>query len=188
MCPSALPSLAGSGTPRRRATTLDRVRVRAWIQRTESGEEPLDAFWAVASDPRTGLQRYRGTTARPADITLQKKLAALLERAAPELLMRAKDIANARLAALTDNATEVVSEVLAGSFSDTRKARVMLDAARLVLAAFGIREHAPASVQSNVVVSLGDGLRALRHVDVEGDTIDATAEVQDAEGHDDRSA
>ncbi len=163
---------------------MDRARVRSWIERTEEGQEPLDAFWAVASDPRTGLKRYRGGTGRPAPIVLQKKLAALLERAAPELLLRARDIANAKLAALSDDAIETVAEVMSGDIRDGRNARARLDAARLVLGALGIHERAAQQTQTNVLVSLGDGLRALRQVDVDV----RQADVVDVEAADDGNA
>ena len=47
-------------------------------------------------------------------------------------------------------------------------ARARLEAARVILGSIGVREKAPAATaQANVVVSLGDGLRALRQVPVE---------------------
>ena len=154
-------------TPRksRRATTMDRVRTRAFVRRLERGEDEVDAFWAVASDPGTGLARFRGKTERPPEVVLRRKLASLLERTAPGLLAAAKDTAVARLAEFSEDAVRAVQEVVTGDFADAGHARARLDAARVILAALGIREQAPAaSAQANVVVSLGDGLRAMRHV------------------------
>lgn len=153
----------------RRATTMDRVRVRAFVRRLEAGEDEVDAFWAIASDPGTGMARYREATQRPPEIVLRRKLASLLERTAPGLLSAAKDTAVSRLAGMSDDALAAVRETVTGDFQDASHARARLDAARTILAALGIREQAPAAAASATVnlVSLGDGLRALRHVAAE---------------------
>lgn len=152
----------------RRATTMDRVRVRAFVRRLEAGEDEVAAFWAVASNPATGLQRYRGQTERPPEVVLRRKLAALLERTAPGLLAAAKDVAVTRLADLSEDATRAVREVVTGDFADAGHARARLDAARVIFNAIGIKEQgAGAAAQANVFVSLGDGLRAMRHVQAE---------------------
>jgi hypothetical protein len=156
----------------RRPTTMDRVRVRALVRRLEEGEDEVEAFWKVASDPAIGFSRFRGGAERPAELVLRRKLAALLERTAPALLAAAKDVAVSRLASMADSAVAAVDEVVTGQFADGSHARARLDGARIVLAALGIRDQGGASVSATVnVLSLGDGLRAMRHV---------AAEVKDA--------
>lgn len=165
---AATSPIAFTPSKTRRATTMDRVRVRAFARRLEAGEDELDAFWAVASDPGTGLARFRGAAERPAPIILRRKLAALLQRVAPQLVEAAKDIALARLSGLSDDAIRAVAEVVTGDFQDGGTARARLDAARIILGSIGVREQASAtSASANVFVSLGDGLRALRHADAE---------------------
>ena len=61
---------------------------------------------------------------------------------------------------LSDEAVRAIEEVVSGDFSDSQNARARLDAARVILGAIGVREQAQASATANVVVSLGDGLRA----------------------------
>lgn len=171
------PPLALAPAKSRRATTMDRVRVRAFVRRLEEGDDEVDAFWKIASDPGTGLSRYRGTTERPPEIVLRRKLAALLQRTAPGLIEAAKDVALAKLSGLSEDAVRAVQEVVTGDFGDAGAARTRLDAARIILASIGIREQQPpGSAQANVFVSLGDGLRALRDVPAEVTDVDAAAE------------
>lgn len=152
----------------RKATVMDRVRVRAFVQRLEAGEDELGAFWAVISDAGTGMQRFRGGTERPSEIVLRRKLAAMLERTAPGLLSVARDVALAKLAGLSDEALLAVQEVVTGDFADGGHARARLESARVILASLGIREQASAAASATVnVLTLGDGLRALRRVPVE---------------------
>ena len=147
---------------------MDRLRVRKFAQRLEAGEDEVDAFWAVASDPGIGYSRLRGDDERPPEIVLRRKLASLLARVAPDLVDRARDLALVRLGGLSDDALRAVGEVVTGDFSDGQVARARLEAARVILGSIGVREKAPAATaQANVVVSLGDGLRALRQVPVE---------------------
>lgn len=148
---------------------MDRVRVMAFVRRLERGEDEVDAFWAVASDPKTGFSRYRDTPQRPTEVELRRKLAALLTRVAPDVVARSREIAMVRLSALSEPALDAVAEVVTGDFSDGQAARARLDAARIIFGSLGIREQgaAAASAQASVHVSLGDGLRAMRHVQAE---------------------
>lgn len=147
---------------------MDRLRVRQFARRLETGEDEIAAFWAVASDPGTGYSRFRGATERPPEIVLRRKLASLLARVAPDLVDRARDLALIRLGELSDDAVRAISEVVTGDFADGHVARARLDAARVILGSIGVHEQSPAaSAQANVVVSLGDGLRQLRHVEAE---------------------
>lgn len=152
-----LPAFAGHPAPlartRRRATVMDRARARALVARIEAGEDDLDAFWAVASDPKIGLQRYRGAKERPEPIVLMRKLAALLERAAPELVATARDTALTRLAGLGDDAVRAVQEVATGDIADGRIARARLDAAKTILGALGIGDRPPPVIATQVNVS-----------------------------------
>ena len=151
---------------------MDHVRVREWAQRLEAGEDELDAFWLVASSGSTGYARYRGVDVRPAPIVLRRKLASLLNRTVPHVVDAAKDVALARIAGLSDDAIRAVSEVVTGDFTDGGVARARLDAARVILGSIGIREQAPATATANVTLSLGDGLRAMRHVPLDAVTTD----------------
>lgn len=168
--PSTLPWPA-SGQPLHRAprrpTTMDRVRARKLLERLSEGEDELEAFWAIASDSGIGLSRYRGVTELPPEKVLRRKMASLLQRAVPEIVERAKEIALGRLGVLSADAVNAVGEVVTGEFEDGSAARARLDAARVILGAIGVREPAGSTATANVVVSLGDGLRALRHVPAE---------------------
>lgn len=131
---------------------MDRVRVQQFAQRVEAGEDELDAFWAIASDPGYGFSRYRGETERPPEVVLRTKLAALLERGAPEAVAAARDHALVRLAALSDEALAAVVEVLTGECADARAARARLDAAKTVLGSLGIGERGGITVATQINV------------------------------------
>jgi hypothetical protein len=163
-----LAALAPSKT--RRASAADRLRVRRFAEALASGTDEVEAFWRVASDPRTGYVRFRGATARPSEVTLRRKLAALLARTVPALVDQERDRALARLAGLSDSAIEAVSLVVRGKVTDAQVARARTDAARLILAGIGIEER-KATATAAVSISFGDALRAMRHV---------TADVRDA--------
>ncbi len=136
--------------PHRKATAMDRVRVGKFVERVEAGEEELDAFWAVASDAGYGLSRYRDAPERPSDAVLRHKLTALLERAAPEAVAAARDLALVRLAGLSDAALAALMEVLTGECADGRAARARLDAAKTVLGSIGIGERAGITIATQV--------------------------------------
>ena len=144
---------------------MDRLRVREFVKLVRQGESEIDAFWKVASHEGFGFSRLRGKAERPAEIKLMRKLASLLRRAAPELLEDARDLATVRLSGLSEPAVQAVGEIVTGDFTDGSSARARLDAARVVLGSLGVRDQAAqAAAQANVHVSLGDGLRAMRHV------------------------
>lgn len=150
----------------RRPSQWDRLRVAAIARRIDEGENDLDAAWSVLSDPRLGIPRWRGLPAssRPSDVTLARKLAALLKRAAPAVLQHARDVTAAQVSALAHGAVETLAEVTSGDFDDPARARVRLDGARTVFEAVGLTGRAAQTNQSTTVnvLSLGDGLRALR--------------------------
>ncbi len=139
--------------PRRKATHMDVRRVEEFARRVAAGEEELDAFWSVASDPQYGLSRFRGSTERPPPEVLRRKLSALLERGAPEAVAAARDLALVRLARLSDDALAAVVEVLTGECSDARAARARLDAAKTVLGSLGIGERAGVTIATQVNVA-----------------------------------
>lgn len=152
----------------RKATNMDRIRVREFVKLVRQGESEIDAFWHVASHQHYGFSRLRGKAERPAEIKLYRKLASLLRRAAPELLEDARDLATVRLSGLSDPAVQAVGEVVTGDFTDGSSARARLDAARVILGSLGVKDQAAAAAaQANVHVSLGDSLRAMRHVEAE---------------------
>jgi hypothetical protein len=132
---------------------MDRLRVRELLRRLDAGESELDAFWAVASDPKTGFARFRGLTERPSEIVLMRKYAALLERAAPELVTAARDLALSKLSGLGDDAVRAVQEVVSGDIADGRIARARLDAAKSILASLGIGERSGVTIATQVNVS-----------------------------------
>lgn len=146
---------------------MDHVRVREWARRLEAGEDELDAFWSVASSQACGLARFRSNPTRPSPIVLRRKLAALLNRTVPQVVDAAKDMALARIAGLSDDAVRAVAEVVTGDFADGGVARARLEAARVILGSIGIREQPQVTASANVTLSLGDGIRALRHADAE---------------------
>jgi len=170
MSSEILPARTNALVPRgtRRPTILDRVRVREFAKRLEAGEDEVEAFWAIASSPRSGYVRYRDVATRPPELVLRRKLAALLQRVTPGLVDAAKDVALTRLVGLSDDALRAVEEVVTGHFGDGGHARARLEAARIILSSLGIREQAPqATAQANVVLSFGDAIRAMRNVPVE---------------------
>jgi hypothetical protein len=136
---------------------MDRLRVRALLRRWDAGEDELHAFWAVVSDPGIGLQRYRGATERPPELTLRRKLGALLERTAPGLVERARDVALSKLAAMSEDALCAVHEVVTGDLTDPGVARARLDAARTILGSLGISERATSAPVQAVQVNVGAG-------------------------------
>jgi hypothetical protein len=138
---------------------MDRVRVRELLRRLEAGEDEVDAFWRVASDPKTGYARFRGGTERPPEIVLTRKLASLLERTAPELVAAARDVARAKLAGMGDDAVRAVYEIVVGDIADGRIARARLDAAQTVLQALGIGERAGMTVATQINVGPGTNAR-----------------------------
>ncbi len=166
----------------RKANQLDKLRVAEIARRIDAGEDELAAGWAVLSDPKLGIARWRGAPAseRPHDVALARKVAALLRRAVPALLEQARDVTLARVAGLSDKAVRTLDEVASGDFDDPARARVQLDGAKALIEALGIGGRAGGvSSTTNVVLSLGDGLRALR-----GATIEAHAVVTDTVGTD----
>ena len=133
------------GPPRRRparATVMDRLRVREFAKRLAAGESDLDAFWHVASDTGVGYSRLRGAPRRPPEIVLRRKLAALVERAAPDLVAAARDVAMAQLAGMGDEAARAVREALTGECTEAQGARTRLEAARIVLGSIGVSDRA----------------------------------------------
>lgn len=144
---------------RRKATTMDGVRVRRFLDLVEQGVPEIDAFWQVASDPAVGLSRHRGATERPSELLLRRKLAALLERTAPKLVADARNVALAGLAGLSADALLALAETVTGDFEDARAARARLDAAKTVLASLGIGERGMTiATQVNVGVSTMRGV------------------------------
>lgn len=131
--------------PRRKATTMDGVRLKAFLQKLAAGEDETNAFWAVASDPAIGFSRFRGVTERPSEVVLRRKMASLLARTVPETIGVARDLALAQLAGLSEDALRAVQETVVGDFEDGRAARVRLDAAKSILGSLGISDR-PAPV------------------------------------------
>jgi hypothetical protein len=126
-----------------------------------------DAMWAVVGqDERLRYRRFIDVP-RPRDATLISKYSALLARTSPELMIKAKQVAQAVLAGAAESAASKVAALATGDdeIADAHKARVRLDAGRTVLEAAGIAGRGNTNVQVNTAISLGDGLRALRHAD-----------------------
>lgn len=147
-----VPPVANLPRKRRRATTADKIRAAEVLRRIDAGETDTAAFWSVASDPAIGFSRFRGATARPPEIVLRTKLVALLQRAVPELVGAARDVAVGRLAGLADDAVRAVAEVTTGDCGDARLARARLDGARTVLAAIGISDRGSMTIATQVNV------------------------------------
>lgn len=138
--------------PRRTATTMDRLRTREFLRLVEEGKPELDAFWQVASDPRIGFSRFRGATESPGEVVLTRKLAAMLDRTAPTLVLNARQIALAKLAGLGEPAVRAVQEIVDGEGVDERMARARLDAAKTILGALGIGERGGLTVATQINV------------------------------------
>lgn len=154
----------------RKATARDLLRVAEYQRLLEEGVDPFTATWRALSDERLGISRWRGApaSARPSDAALAKRIAGLLRRARPELLEQTHDSAILRIAGLWEKAVLTLEETASGNFEDAAKARVQLEAGKVVLEALGIGARAAtANATTNVFVSLGDGLRALRGVTIE---------------------
>jgi hypothetical protein len=147
---------------------MDRLRVAAYLRRLQDGEEELEAAWAVFRDERVGLTQYRGSEMPPSPASLQRKLAALLERACPEIVSRTREAALVELASLYQPAVQALRESVNGDFPDAPTARARIEAARVLLGALGIPDSGSgATAAASIHVSLGDGLRAMRHVHAE---------------------
>jgi hypothetical protein len=128
---------------------MDRLRVQEFAKRVAAGEDPLEAFWRVASDPGVGYARLRGATQRPPEVMLRKKLQSLVERAAPDVAAAARGVALVQLSGMGGEATRAVQEVLNGECTEAQGARTRLEAARIVLGSIGVPERAaPPNLQA----------------------------------------
>ena len=103
-----------------------------------------------ATPPPEGAEQPEA--AAPADSP--PALTALLERAAPDAVAAARDLALVRLAGLSDDALAALMEVLTGECADGRAARARLDAAKTVLGSIGIGERAGITIATQVVALL----------------------------------
>jgi hypothetical protein len=136
----------------RRASTVDHARVREFANRLEAGEDEVEAFWCVASDRRTGYARFRGSTVRPPETTLRRKLSALLARTVPGVVELVRNVSLARLAGLGDDAADAVGKIVRGEVTNPHVARARLDAARLILASVGVSERGSSVTVNNANV------------------------------------
>jgi hypothetical protein len=147
----------------RKANDLDRLRVADYARRLDAGEDEFAAAWATLSDPKLGIARWRGApaAARPSDVALARKIAALLRRAVPDVVERARDVTLARVAALSDKAVVTIDEVTSGNFEDPARARVQLDGAKTVIESLGIGLRGTAAATANVQVNVANVLDRL---------------------------
>lgn len=150
---------------RRRATTMDKVRVAEFVRRVAAGEDEVEAFWGIASSPGMGYADYRSGTPRPAEIVLRRKLAALLERAAPDVAAAARNFALVRLAGLSEPAIEALNEAVRGEAGDGHLARSRTDAARVILASLGLGDRSGLTVATQVNLDNSPSLEEWLHAD-----------------------
>jgi len=133
--------------------------------RREKSMSIADAVWAVlGEDARLHYARFAGVP-RPGDTTLTRKYAALISRCNSSLMIHARESASAVLAGAAEDAASKVAALATGDdeIADPHAARVRLDAGKTVLESVGIAGRGGSNVHINNVLSLGDGLRALRH-------------------------
>jgi len=148
-----VPKKRAKGYPR------DKLRVDEYFRLIDEGADPRAAGWRVLCDPTIGIGRWRGKpdAERTNDIALQRKMASLLSRAAPELVAQAKAATQARFSRLSEKAAMVIDETMSGDFEDPARARVQLDAAKTVTEGVGVggpRGGSVQNVQVNTAVSV----------------------------------
>jgi hypothetical protein len=137
----------------------DKLRVDEYFRLLDEGVDPRTAGWTALSDPAIGIRRWRGkpASARPNDVTIERKMASHLLRAAPELVEQAKAATQARFSRLSEKAAQVIDETMSGDFEDPARARVQLDAAKTVTEGVGVggpRGGPVQNVQVNTAVAV----------------------------------
>lgn len=139
----------------RRPNHRDRQRVARYVELLDEGLDEVEAAWRVLADERLGIRRWRGApvSARPRDVAVLQRVAALLQRALPAVADELRHKALARIAGLTGKAVQTLDEVVGGDFDDPAHARVRLEGARAVLDV--VQQECGATPAVAVQVNLG---------------------------------